>query len=108
MDNTKRKRIRQPLFEKPQVERTLEIVTIPELCKGTTCKICLTFCKNDVLELTSDEFNSRGNYFVKVVADEKCDECLDCYRHCPEFAIFLKRKKLNKKRDNPGYEDKKK
>lgn len=90
-----RKKVRKPLFEKPKVERTLEIETIPELCKGTTCKICLTFCKNDVLELTTDEFNSRGNYFVKVVADERCDECLNCYRHCPEFAIFLRPKKSN-------------
>lgn len=90
-----RKKVRKPLFEKPKVKRTLEIATIPELCKGTTCKICLTFCKNDVLELTTDEFNSRGNYFVKVVADERCDECLNCYRHCPEFAIFLRPKKSN-------------
>ena len=83
---------RQPLFEKPLIKRTLEIVTIPELCKGTSCKICITYCKNDVLELTTDEFNSKGNYFVKVVADERCDECMNCYRHCPEFAIFLKPK----------------
>jgi NAD-dependent dihydropyrimidine dehydrogenase PreA subunit len=98
MNERIRKKVRKPLFEKPKVERTLEIVTIPELCKGTTCKICLTFCKNDVLELTTDEFNSRGNYFVKVVADERCDECLNCYRHCPEFAIFL-RPKIRNDRD---------
>lgn len=84
-----RKKVRQPLFEKPKVQRTLEIRTIPELCKGTSCKICITFCKHDVLELTTEEFNSHGNYFVRVTADEKCDECLNCYRHCPEFAIFL-------------------
>jgi len=83
---------RQPLFEKPEFKRTLEIVTIPELCKGTSCKICINYCDNDVLALTTDEFNSKGNYFIKVVADEKCDECLNCYRHCPEFAIFLKPK----------------
>lgn len=81
------------MFPKPQIERTLEIVTIPELCKGTSCKICIAFCKNNVFELTTKEFNSRGNYFVKVVADEKCDECLNCYRYCPEFAIFLKFRK---------------
>jgi len=98
MNERIRKKVRKPLFEKPKVARTLEIVTIPELCKGTTCKICLTFCKNDVLELTTDEFNSRGNYFVKVVADERCDECLNCYRHCPEFAIFL-RPKIRNDRD---------
>lgn len=89
-----KQKIRQPLFDKPQIERTLEIVTIPELCKGTSCKICITFCKNDVLELSTDELNSKGNYFVQVVADEKCDECLNCYRHCPEFAIFLKPNKI--------------
>jgi NAD-dependent dihydropyrimidine dehydrogenase PreA subunit len=98
MDKTKPKRVRQPLFEKPKVERTLEIVTIPELCKGTSCKICLTFCKNEVLELSTDELNRHGNYFVKVVAEEKCDECLDCYRHCPEFAIFLRKKRPKKSR----------
>ncbi len=87
-----RKKERQPLFEKPKVKRTLEIVTIPELCKGTSCKICLTFCKNDVIEITTNEFNKHGNYFVKVVDEEKCDECMDCYRHCPEFAIFLRPK----------------
>ena len=92
MIKSKKKRIRFPLFEKPKIERSLEIVTIPELCKGTSCKICLTFCENDVLELTTEEFNSRGNYFVKVIADERCDECMNCYRHCPEFAIFLRPK----------------
>jgi NAD-dependent dihydropyrimidine dehydrogenase PreA subunit len=86
----RKKRERIPLFPKPQIERVLEIVTIPELCKGTSCKICLAYCENDVLNLTTEEFNSTGNYFVKVAADEKCDECLNCYRHCPEFAIFLK------------------
>jgi len=90
MTDRSRKRVRQPLFEKPKVERTREIVTIPELCKGTTCKICVTFCENDVLELSTEEFNSKGNYFVKVVAEERCDECMNCYRHCPEFAIFLR------------------
>lgn len=90
MTERSRKRVRRPLFEKPKVERTHEIVTIPELCKGTTCKICIVFCKNDVLELSTDEFNSKGNYFVKVAADECCDECMNCYRHCPEFAIFLR------------------
>ena len=96
MTDRSRKRVRQPLFEKPKVERTLEIVTIPELCKGTTCKICVEFCENDVLELSTDEFNSHGNYFVKIVADERCDECMNCYRHCPEFAIFLQPKKSTK------------
>ena len=82
------KRVRKPLFEKPKLDRKLELVTIPELCKGTTCKICISFCENDVLELSTAEFNSQGNYFVKVIADERCDECMNCYRHCPEFAIF--------------------
>jgi len=91
-----RKRVRKPLFEKPKVQRTHEIVTIPELCKGTSCKICVTFCENDVLELSTEEFNSKGNYFVKVVADERCDECMNCYRHCPEFAIFLRPMKTSK------------
>ena len=81
---------RQPLFEKPVVERKLEIVTIPDLCKGTSCKICINFCRNGVLDLTPSELNSRGNYFVMVVHDEACDECMNCYRHCPEFAIFLR------------------
>ncbi len=93
MTRHKHKRERTPLFDKPKIQRSMEIVIIPELCKGTSCKICLTFCKNDVLELTTDEFNTRGNYFVKVVADENCDECMNCYRHCPEFAIFLKPKR---------------
>lgn len=86
----KEKRIRKPLFEKPQIERTMHIMIIPELCKGTSCKICVEFCKQNVLELSTEEFNQSGNYFVKVIADENCDECLNCFRHCPEFAIFLK------------------
>jgi len=81
---------RQPLFEKPVVNRTLDIITIPDLCKGTSCKICINYCKNGVLELSRTELNIRGNYFVKVVNDAACDECMNCYRHCPEFAIFLK------------------
>lgn len=89
----KKQRIRQPLFAKPPLKRTMDITIIPDLCKGTSCQICITFCKNNVLELSTNEFNTSGNYFVKVVAEEKCDECLNCYRHCPEFAIFLKPKK---------------
>ena len=106
---TKRKRKqRTPLFEKPTVERTMEIVTIPELCKGTSCKICITFCKNDVLELTTVELNSRGNYFIKVISDEKCDECLNCFRHCPEFAIFLRPIEYSYQEASAGKEDRKK
>ena len=86
----KEKRVRNPLFTKPQIERTMQITIIPELCKGTSCKICVVFCENNVLELSTEEFNKSGNYFVRVTADENCDECFNCYRNCPEFAIFLK------------------
>jgi len=58
MTYQKRKLDRQPLFSKPQIERTRQIIIIPELCKGTSCKICITFCQNEVLELSTDEFNS--------------------------------------------------
>lgn len=92
MQTPEKKLKRIPLYPKPAIERNLDIITIPELCKGTSCKICLTFCKNDVLTLTTKEFNHKGNYFVKVTADERCDECQNCFRHCPEFAIFLKPK----------------
>ena len=72
-----------PVFNLQRLDPPMKQLTKPEF-----------HCKNDVLELTTEEFNSRGNYFVKVVADERCDECLNCYRHCPDFAIFLRPKEL--------------
>lgn len=57
----------------------------PELCKG--CNICVEFCPVKVLEL------EQKHSIVTAVAMEKCIACGMCELRCPDFAIYIEKKK---------------
>ncbi len=59
-------------------------------CKG--CGFCVEYCPRDVLEL-SDEFNAKGYHPPHVVNEDECCYCQLCEAICPEFALFVTKKK---------------
>ncbi|MBN2875299.1 MAG: 4Fe-4S binding protein [Spirochaetales bacterium] len=63
---------------KPVVDR--------ERCKG--CLLCVRACPTKVLA-ADVEPNSWGYYPVKVVAEDKCIACGNCYTVCPDVAITV-------------------
>jgi 2-oxoglutarate ferredoxin oxidoreductase subunit delta len=87
---------RKPLDSKtihlPKAEITIE----SDLCKG--CNFCIEFCPRKVLE-KSDQLNRRGIYPPKVVDIEQCTICGFCSAICPDFAISVKEKKTEEKKD---------
>lgn len=64
-----------------------KLVIKPAWCKG--CGICVAFCPVKALALENDKV---------VVADiEKCTQCGMCELRCPDFAIYVGRRKNEKK-----------
>jgi 2-oxoglutarate ferredoxin oxidoreductase subunit delta len=61
----------------------VKISIIPRFCKG--CEICVKLCPTKVLGM--DMFT------VKVVDIDKCTVCMACELRCPDFAIFIDKKK---------------
>ena len=61
----------------------VKISIVPRFCKG--CEICVKLCPTKVLGM--DMFT------VKVVDVDKCTICMACELRCPDFAIFVERKK---------------
>lgn len=64
-----------------------KLVINPAWCKG--CGICVAFCPTKTLALESDK--------VKVADLEKCTQCGLCELRCPDYAIYVGRKKNEKK-----------
>ncbi|MFQ6014548.1 MAG: 4Fe-4S dicluster domain-containing protein [Anaerolineae bacterium] len=56
-----------------------------ERCKG--CELCVAFCPMEVLEM-SDDFNSKGYHYPRVLSGPACVACGLCEMLCPEFAIY--------------------
>jgi len=63
-----------------------KLVIKPAWCKG--CGICVAFCPTKTLTLENDK--------VKVTDISKCIQCGMCELRCPDYAIYLGRKKNEK------------
>jgi 2-oxoglutarate ferredoxin oxidoreductase subunit delta len=61
----------------------VKISIIPRFCKG--CEICVKLCPTKVLGMEM--------FTVKVVDIDKCTICMACELRCPDFAIFVEKKK---------------
>lgn len=67
--------------------RTEKLTINPSWCKG--CGICVAFCPTKALALENDKI---------VIADiDKCIQCGACELRCPDYAIYVGRKKNEKK-----------
>ena len=63
-----------------------KVVIKPAWCKG--CGICVAFCPTKALALENDKV---------VMADfDKCIQCGMCELRCPDYAIYIGRKKNEK------------
>ena len=61
-----------------------KIVIDRELCKG--CCLCIRACP--VKALAADtEINTSGTYPAKMVQQDKCIACGNCYEVCPDVCI---------------------
>ena len=64
----------------------VKIRIIPRFCKG--CEICVKLCPTKVLGMEM--------FLVKVVNIDACNACMLCELRCPDFAIFIDKKKTKK------------
>jgi 2-oxoglutarate ferredoxin oxidoreductase subunit delta len=55
-------------------------------CKG--CGLCMVYCKNSVLAISS-KVNRLGYNPVEPVAEYECLGCRNCYLICPEAIIEI-------------------
>jgi len=65
----------------------VKISIIPRFCKG--CEICVKLCPTKVLGMEM--------FLVKVVDIDACNSCMLCELRCPDFAIFIDKKIVDKK-----------
>ena len=65
----------------------VKISIIPRFCKG--CEICVKLCPTKVLGMEM--------FLVKVVDIDACNSCMLCELRCPDFAIFIDKKRVDKK-----------
>jgi 2-oxoglutarate ferredoxin oxidoreductase subunit delta len=65
----------------------VKISIIPRFCKG--CEICVKLCPTQVLGMEM--------FLVKVFDIDKCNACMLCELRCPDFAIFIDKKIVDKK-----------
>jgi len=73
-----------------------EVYIVEERCKG--CGLCIAFCPKKVL-VESDRINEKGYHPPELVENPPVDVCINCgfcERICPDFAIFVKEKKVSK------------
>lgn len=66
----------------------VKISIIPRFCKG--CEICVKLCPTKVLGMEM--------FLVKVVDIDKCNACMLCELRCPDFAIFVDKKTVDRKK----------
>ncbi|MFX0068123.1 MAG: 4Fe-4S dicluster domain-containing protein [Promethearchaeota archaeon] len=71
-------------------KKRLEIRIDEELCKG--CDICVHVCPKSVLKL-SDNPTEKGIHIPEIQNADECNGCLACELNCPDFAIYIHKKK---------------
>lgn len=85
---------RKPLAPFPDLKISeVNIVTIPERCKG--CRFCVELCPKDVLDY-DDKLNAHSVHPPYVKDEEACVGCGLCEEICSDFAIFLRKKEVDK------------
>ncbi|MGI6145323.1 MAG: 4Fe-4S binding protein [Peptococcia bacterium] len=62
-----------------------------ERCKG--CELCTMACPVNILVLSQEQANSKGNAIIEVTEPEKCTSCARCAQICPDTAITVYRNK---------------
>jgi 2-oxoglutarate ferredoxin oxidoreductase subunit delta len=68
-----------------------EITINEEYCKG--CGLCVEFCPQGCIVMSTDKFNSRGLLMPVFSEPEKCTGCTTCGFMCPDAAIVVYRYK---------------
>lgn len=58
-----------------------------ERCKG--CELCTMACPVNILVLSQEQVNSKGNSIIEVTEPEKCTSCARCAQICPDTAITV-------------------
>lgn len=59
------------------------------LCKA--CRLCISICKNNVIQLNTRKTNEKGYYTAYAAAPENCTCCTFCALMCPDCAISIER-----------------
>lgn len=85
--------IHSPLDDKKTIQPRVVIHIIKDRCKG--CGYCIEFCPKKVLE-ESQEINYKGVHLPKIAYESECVLCSFCTAVCPDFAIFVVEKALEK------------
>ncbi|MDR3341752.1 MAG: 4Fe-4S dicluster domain-containing protein [Treponema sp.] len=62
------------------------VVIDQEVCKG--CFLCIRSCPRAILERDTQP-NSTGTYPSKVVHEQKCIACGNCFEVCPDVCITV-------------------
>jgi 2-oxoglutarate ferredoxin oxidoreductase subunit delta len=78
---------RTPILPPPTPEKSYEIIIDSEQCDG--CKLCLSYCPKELIEISEDKFNSRMLHYAIVVKSEQCAGCRQCERVCPTVSLYI-------------------
>lgn len=62
-----------------------------ERCKG--CELCTMACPVNILILSTEKLNSKGNTVIEVTEPKKCISCARCAQICPDTAITVYKEK---------------
>ena len=70
-----------------------------DTCKGVEdCGICIFVCPNELYE-PSGKMNSNGFVPPRMVAEDRCVQCMNCMISCPDMAIVVAKKKKKEEPD---------
>ena len=75
---------KSPAAGKKKSKKQFLVIIRDEWCKGPDCRICVTACPVDVLEMKG--------FTAVAVHMESCTGCELCEMKCPDFAIHIEPK----------------